>query len=235
MKTVREDDTLLLNLLRNRTEFAPSEWATLDLQQTSFARRSGLLERKFNKTCFSIAKDSYGRSQPYSEDRFHKAGDLIGFPNAEILFEAQRNLYSLLRGVVVDLLPKSAGELAGNSKWRADAILMFQNEKSFNTPAEQFPRHEIGIGRAADRHMCSAPLSACSVSELAETFAEHATIRQKDAERELLSLQAGTSCPCTSPIIRPRLISNDGNRPGTCTTQDCSAQTQQSLYCDARG
>jgi hypothetical protein len=86
-----EDEGMLLCLLHNRTAFPPSEWATLDLQLSYFGRHSGLLGRTFNEMCFSIRDSNYGAASQYDEKLFHD-GALVGFPNAQILFEAQQYL-----------------------------------------------------------------------------------------------------------------------------------------------
>lgn len=215
VESLRDDDSLLLCLLRNRTQFPPSAWATLDLQQSSFGRHSGLLERIFDESCFSIAAESYGETLPYSEGPFHNTGGLIGFPNAEILFEAQQKLYSILRGVVSDLLRGCTRGPTESPKWEQAARSMFVITPASGpvTPATQFPRVAIGIGRAADRHVCSQPSSMGSLRELADTFANSARIIQQDAERELLSLQVGTCWNHTASALSQTLIVNDNRRP----------------------
>lgn len=190
-----DDESMLLCLLQNRVLFSPAEWATSDLQLTYFGRRSGLLERIFNETYFYISDGvtAYGNPLAYDEDLFHDPGNLIGFPNAQILFEAQRKLYVLLREVVTDLLKSAEDMNQGNTQWIQDATLMFVKEPVF------YPRDEMGTGEAVDRHVCSPPHT---VVDLANRISLSAEIRGQAAERELLSLQTGTYAKLIIAVTR---------------------------------
>lgn len=194
-----EDDSILLSLLQNRSVFAPATWATLDLQLTYFGRNSGLLEREFNGTCFYVSdlKTGYGAPLPYDSDYFHKPGNLIGFPNAQILFDAQRRLYTFLRAVVEALLKTCKDPGTGDSKW------LEQAEAMFSRGTRLFPLNDMGLGQAAGRHVCCPPHA--DLQSMAAIIILSARRRQQDAERELLFLQTGTCCTCNVVEVRQHL------------------------------
>lgn len=158
--------SVLLCLMHNRTAFPPEEWAMLDLQLISFGRDGGLLERRFNESSVSISTGihcGYGDCRPafdeFGVDMFHTPGLVIGFPNAEILFESQQKLYSFLRHIITDLLKDHKNEKTGDMQWFISAQNLFPEK------GNRFPRGIIGVGQAADRHICSPPSSICTSTD----------------------------------------------------------------------
>ena len=139
-----------------------------------------MLGMKAGSTYYSTEDTTYGQSVPYEEMSFH-TWEMTGFPTAEILFEAQRDLYRLLVGVVNSVLAKPDIGADGNKLWTTRAATSFiecvpkaqrRIDSSLNVPLQLFK-----------------PPESYDLDEI-QTLAEE---RLRSAESELQSLQTGKS------------------------------------------
>lgn len=160
----------LFRLLELRRTTAPSRWAWIDYQVWHMALRQGLtvtnlwltwlqstklplesdmLGMKFSVSYYTTESGAYGQSVIYQKEASHQ-WQSIGFPTAEILFEAQRDLYHLLSSLVESVLEKAEAGGPGKELWLPKAKTNFLEyvpnalvdkhiESSILVPAQPWP------------------------------------------------------------------------------------------------
>jgi hypothetical protein len=101
------DKVRLLALLNYRVHFGLQDWALFDLHQHTFAYTKGYLDLRFNKLCVRIRGEGYGTLEPWSKAAAH-AYDVLSWPRAQLVLEAQAKLFAFLRNMVDVLLEGSA-------------------------------------------------------------------------------------------------------------------------------
>lgn len=104
LETLSEDPMRLSSLLHYRTKYKPEDWVMLDRKQIRLGWGTGSLQVEFNSNCVVMYGAEYGKLVPWNPDSAHR-WDIIGYPLARLVLEAQQTLLSLLRGVV-DILTK---------------------------------------------------------------------------------------------------------------------------------
>ena len=118
LQSLSKDPSASIGLLDARIEKSPETWAPFDLQQLITAWAAGLFQVHFNKDAVKISGCEYGKLVPWDAAAIHR-GDLVGFPRARLLLEAQALVMSFLRRIVSAVLESSkTKELSGNKKWR---------------------------------------------------------------------------------------------------------------------
>lgn len=100
---LKSDATKLLGLLQNRTLHGPEEWAVHDNQKLSWGWRGGLLEIDASNLCMMMYGTRYGELVEWEKRAAH-AEEIIGFPRARMILEAQEILLGFLRKVVEQLV-----------------------------------------------------------------------------------------------------------------------------------
>lgn len=80
---------------------------------------------RFSETTFSLQEANYGQLESFRHDAFHR-WECLGFSTAQILFEAQRDLYLFLRDSLRFLLEIAKAANTGDVNWRAQATEGFR-------------------------------------------------------------------------------------------------------------
>ncbi|KAK3070961.1 hypothetical protein LTR53_009521 [Teratosphaeriaceae sp. CCFEE 6253] len=104
----------LLALLHHRTQHSIEEWFMLDTQQLRVPFAQGTLRLAYNPHCVVTHGDRFGQLQQWDEAAAHRF-DIVGFPRAQVTFEAQAQLGESMK-TIVDLLLKIEAP-TGNNKW----------------------------------------------------------------------------------------------------------------------
>lgn len=118
MESLKENPGLLFALMHYRTEYSLDDWATFDLHQCHNAWESGLFDVNFSSGCIVAHGPRYGTLVPFDEKLIHR-GDIIGFPRAQLLLEAQSELIGFLVRVVDATLEGANLDSPSCSKWSA--------------------------------------------------------------------------------------------------------------------
>ncbi|CAG8956775.1 hypothetical protein HYFRA_00011164 [Hymenoscyphus fraxineus] len=116
--SLKENPGLLFALLHYRTKFTLADWATFDMHQVHNAWESGLVDINFSPDCIIAYGDRYGEVVPYDQEVIHR-GDMIGFPRAQLLLEAQSVLMETLVRIVDLTLEGANLDTPSSSKWLA--------------------------------------------------------------------------------------------------------------------
>lgn len=115
---LKTNPNALFALLHHRTAFAPHEWAPSDNKQLTISWAHPHFELQFTTLCVTMHGPDYGRQiVNFDLDAIHRQ-DIIGFPRARLILEAQAYLMRFLRNTVEAVL----GPLdppAGSGKWLA--------------------------------------------------------------------------------------------------------------------
>lgn len=120
-ESLKENPGLLFALLHYRTKYTLDDWATFDMQLFHNAWESGLVDVNFSPGCVLAFGPRYGELVPFDEKLVHR-GDIIGFPRAELLLEAQSELMNFLVRVVDATLEGASLDSPGNGKWSSACI-----------------------------------------------------------------------------------------------------------------
>lgn len=92
----------LLAVLCRRTESPPSLWALFDNSQITFHFRERLIGTSYNPHCVVMHGRRYGQLVSWDEKTAHRM-DIIGFPKALLVFEAQMVISNFLLKVSTTL------------------------------------------------------------------------------------------------------------------------------------
>lgn len=93
----------LLALLKYRTLYSPQEWALHDFRQIKLPWDHGHLDVQFSAKCVVMHGSQYGRIVNWEAGAAHRS-DILGWPRARLILEAQANLLAFLRKVVDRIL-----------------------------------------------------------------------------------------------------------------------------------
>lgn len=99
LEAFREDNTRLLNLLFNRAQHHPDEFVIFDSCQLKHAWMSGQVNIYHNTGCLVMHGAQYGELVHWGKNEAHR-WDIIGFPRAKLILQAQVELMSLLRKIL---------------------------------------------------------------------------------------------------------------------------------------
>jgi len=103
LEALSQDPARFLNLLMNRINYSPQDWAPYDSHLLRLPWNTGAFERYFNQNCVVMQGPNYGSSLvPWSQ--LAHTWEIIGFPRAQLILEAQKELMKILRGVVEIIL-----------------------------------------------------------------------------------------------------------------------------------
>ena len=80
------------------------------------AWKNGLLALEFSPLCIVVHGNDYGKAVLFETDTAHR-GDIVGFPRAQLLLEAQSNLMAFLLRVVDLTLERANLENPSSFKW----------------------------------------------------------------------------------------------------------------------
>lgn len=100
---LKDDATRLLGLLQNRTLHRPEEWAAYDNQKLTWGWRLGHFDIDASNLCMVMYGPRYGEMVEW-ESRAAHAEEIVGFPRARVVLEAQETLLKFLRRMVEQLV-----------------------------------------------------------------------------------------------------------------------------------
>ncbi|KAK5680261.1 hypothetical protein LTS10_007188 [Elasticomyces elasticus] len=125
-QTLSEDPMALLSILHHRTNSDAADWVTFDMEQTSLAFEALIACPPYNPHAVVMYGPHYGRLIPWNKQSSHRL-DVVGYPRAVIILEAQSALAEFLR-TMVDLILKNDIDAAtlGRSQWDASVASDFQ-------------------------------------------------------------------------------------------------------------
>ena len=112
---LRSDPFKFLSLLHARSKHDLDDWIAFDVDQTRMAWENGWVAVKHCDHAVTMFGAEYGRLVPWDLDQAHR-WDIIGFPRAHLVIEAQFILLKLLRDVVEGLL-RNVQKESGSDKW----------------------------------------------------------------------------------------------------------------------
>jgi hypothetical protein len=103
LESLKSDPARLLTMLYNRIKYTPEQWAPFDNFLLDKQWKIGSLKTRYNRNCIITHGPDYGKLTG-SQSRQAHAADIIGFPRAILVLEAQLKLSESLRAMVDRLL-----------------------------------------------------------------------------------------------------------------------------------
>ncbi|CAG8976490.1 hypothetical protein HYALB_00005987 [Hymenoscyphus albidus] len=100
---LKDNPAKLLHLIYNRINYSPQQWAPFDNYLLDKQWNIGTFATVYNRSCIIMHGTDYGKLVPWNEDLAH-TWDIVGFPRANLVLEAQMRLSEFLKGVVERLL-----------------------------------------------------------------------------------------------------------------------------------
>ncbi|OTA64856.1 hypothetical protein K449DRAFT_392957 [Hypoxylon sp. EC38] len=108
---------ILYALLHYRTAYPPQDWAAFDSRQLTLGWACGFFDVDFSKKCVVMHGPRYGDLVDWDEIAAHRA-DILGFPRARLVLEAQAFILTTLRSIVDKILDGVDNSLpARTQKW----------------------------------------------------------------------------------------------------------------------
>ncbi|KAI1421771.1 hypothetical protein F5Y12DRAFT_718039 [Xylaria sp. FL1777] len=118
VETLKTHPHTLFALLHYRLHHPPQAWAAFDVKQLDFGWTLGLFKVRFARMGVMVHGPRYGELTKWDSPAAHR-GDILGFPRAELLFEAQAYLMTTLRDLVLQVLNGvDEGVSVRTSNWR---------------------------------------------------------------------------------------------------------------------
>jgi hypothetical protein len=128
---LKVDPMRFLSLLHCRTKYDIDAWVLFDLKQTRAGYDHGRLALEHSPSCVVMYGSDYGKLVPWNKTEAHR-WDIIGYPRAQIILEAQRVLMDFLRKTLEDLLEGVEIE-SSSSKWAELRDFGFRKSKEDET------------------------------------------------------------------------------------------------------
>ena len=120
---------VLFALLHYRTIYDPPRWAAFDSRQLTLCWAAGFFDVDFSKKCVVMYGENYGSLVDWEEKAAHRA-EILGFPRAILVLEAQAYLLEVLDNIVSRILAGvDSSQLPRTEKWKA-----LVNNKVFKEP-----------------------------------------------------------------------------------------------------
>ncbi|KAI3341162.1 hypothetical protein F4824DRAFT_516357 [Ustulina deusta] len=118
IETLKTHPHTLFALLHYRIRHPPQAWAPFDIKQLNFGWQLGYFKVRFAHTGVMVHGLRYGELTDWDCPASRRA-DILGFPKAELLFEAQAYLMATLRDLVLQVLSGVDERISiRTSKWR---------------------------------------------------------------------------------------------------------------------
>ncbi|KAI1358001.1 hypothetical protein F5Y08DRAFT_322848 [Xylaria arbuscula] len=146
IEVLKKNPAVLYALLHYRTRYTPQSWAAFDSKQLRISWACGWLDVDFSPKCVIMHGARYGELVKWDEASAHR-GDILGFPRARLVLEAQASLLATLRRIVDGLLQNiDDSQPQRTEKWRdltANEAFKFTGEiefwSSYTNPAFSKP------------------------------------------------------------------------------------------------
>ncbi|KAI1348841.1 hypothetical protein F5Y01DRAFT_306462 [Xylaria sp. FL0043] len=118
IETLKSHPHILFALLYYRTQYPPQAWAAFDIKQLDFGWKRAYFQVHSSQKGVLVHGPRYGELVDWDHSASQSAG-ILGFPKAELLFEAQAYLMEVLRDLVLRvLIDVDENAPARTSKWR---------------------------------------------------------------------------------------------------------------------
>jgi len=117
VELLKTNPAVFFGLLHNRTLYPPEDWVSFDNKELTLGWAMGYFDLEFCGHCVVMHGARYGELAPWEPKAAHRS-DIIGFPRARLIIEAQACLLGFLRRVVDQILPSASPEQpVSSSKW----------------------------------------------------------------------------------------------------------------------
>jgi hypothetical protein len=103
VEVLKTNPAVLFALLHYRTAYSPEHWAAFDSGQLNLTWAAGFLDVDFSAKCVVMYGQRYGSLVDWDENAAHQA-DILGFPRASLVLEAQAYLMEVLSSIVTSIL-----------------------------------------------------------------------------------------------------------------------------------
>ncbi|KAL2826764.1 hypothetical protein BJY01DRAFT_143263 [Aspergillus pseudoustus] len=118
VEVLKSNPSVLFALLLYRVAYAPHHWAAFDSAQLTLSWATGHFDIDFSDKCVVMHGPRYGTLVRWEKEAAHRA-DLLGFPRAILVLEAQAYLMDVLGSIVEHILDGVDRTLPPrNQKWK---------------------------------------------------------------------------------------------------------------------
>jgi hypothetical protein len=118
VEVLKRNPSVLFALLHYRSAHPPQDWAAFDCRQITLSWACGWFDVDYSAKCVVMYGPRYGSLVDWEEGTVHRA-DILGFPRARLVLEAQAYLMEFLWNVVDKVLDGvDDSQLARTEKWR---------------------------------------------------------------------------------------------------------------------
>lgn len=118
VEVLKTNPAILFALLHYRTRYPPQDWAVFDCRQITLSWASGWLDVDYSAMCVVMYGPRYGDFVDWEEGAAHR-GDILGFPRARLVVEAQAYLMETLCNIADKILDGfDDTRPARTEKWR---------------------------------------------------------------------------------------------------------------------
>lgn len=134
VETLSHDSMNLLALIQYRFDSEIADWVMHDFEQLKIGFNWTMGPPAFNPHCVTMYGKHLGRLIPWNKQSAHRH-DIIGYPRAVLILEAQAALFAFMRKMVEMLLEPGLQEIpAGHQQW--DALVQSDFSKIGPTPLD---------------------------------------------------------------------------------------------------
>ncbi|KAF7892014.1 hypothetical protein EAF00_008316 [Botryotinia globosa] len=127
LEVLETNPAVLFALLYNRTIYAPQDWASFDSRQLNCSFLCGNFDVDFSAKCIVMYGLRYGEVVDWKASPAHRA-DILGFPKARLVLEAQAHLMGSLRRVIDGILQGiDENTPLAAEKWKSMVSLGFRH------------------------------------------------------------------------------------------------------------
>ncbi|THX37572.1 hypothetical protein D6D10_05775 [Aureobasidium pullulans] len=117
--TLKSNPSVLLGLIHNRVHYSPQQWVAFDNDMIRQGWSNGTLGKDHcGQYCVVMQGTDYGRLVSWNKEAAER-WDIVGYPRARLIIEAQALMLSRLRSIV-DLILEGipADSIAASDKWQ---------------------------------------------------------------------------------------------------------------------
>ncbi|THZ84725.1 hypothetical protein D6C84_03868 [Aureobasidium pullulans] len=149
--TMKSNPSVLLGLIHNHVRHSLQEWVPFDNDLIRQGWENGTLGVDYcGNHCIVMHGVNYGQLVPWNKEAAER-WDIIGYPRARLIIEAQALMFSRLRSIV-DLILEGVNDDSahGSDKWQAMVVAGFKQSNStelwsdyINQPFSKPPRFDV--------------------------------------------------------------------------------------------
>ena len=103
VEVLKTNPAVLFALLHYRTVYPPQDWAAFDCRQLTLSWACGWLDVDYSAKCVVMYGTRYGELMNWEASAAHRA-DILGYPRARLVLEAQAYLMQVLCRIVSTIL-----------------------------------------------------------------------------------------------------------------------------------